>query len=166
MDGSVRAHLCHLVNTIELVHPSAQWSPQPKRQIDRLSRSCTADGRVCLYFTMGAPMHRNCPGTGGSGPLSNAWCLRPMWAHNPNGTLVQLSLHRWLYNVPVLYNGSPISPSKLPFFMEWSGSHVIHGSFAHPSPEPKWQLYRFSRFAGLTTVTDSQTDRQTTLLGR
>jgi len=28
----------HLANTIELVHPSAHPSPQPKRQMDRFSR--------------------------------------------------------------------------------------------------------------------------------
>jgi len=32
---------------------------------------------------------------------------------------------------------------------------------AHPSPQPKRHLDRFSRFAGLTTVTDRRTDRQT-----
>jgi len=44
-----------------------------------------------------------------------------------------------------------------------SGSHVL---LAHPSPEPERQLDRFSRFARLNSVTDRQTDRQTTLLGR
>jgi len=32
---------------------------------------------------------------------------------------------------------------------------------AHPSSQPKWHLDRFSRFAGLTSVTDRQTDRPT-----
>ena len=40
-----RADWRHLVNTIELVHPSPQWSPQPQRQIDRFIRFCTAHGR-------------------------------------------------------------------------------------------------------------------------
>ena len=40
------AHWRHLANTIELVLPSAHSSPQPKRQIDRFSRFCTAHGRV------------------------------------------------------------------------------------------------------------------------
>jgi len=44
-----------------LVHPSAHSSPQPKRQMDRFSRFCTAYGTKCLYFTMGAPIHQSCP---------------------------------------------------------------------------------------------------------
>jgi len=40
-----------------------------------------------------------------------------------------------------------------------SGPHLIHGSRAHPSPQPKRQLDRCSRFAALTSVTDRQTDR-------
>jgi len=50
-----------MVNMIKLVHRSAHWSPQPKRQIDRFSRFCTAHDRKCLYFTMDAPIHQNCP---------------------------------------------------------------------------------------------------------
>jgi len=56
-----RADWHHLVNTIELVLPSAHPSPEPKRQIDRFSRFCTAHGRKCLYFTMGDPFPKNCP---------------------------------------------------------------------------------------------------------
>jgi len=41
---------------IELLLPSAQPSPQPKRQIARFSRFCTAHGR---YFTMGDPFPQN-----------------------------------------------------------------------------------------------------------
>jgi len=37
--------------------------------------------------------------------------------------------------------------------------------WAHPSPQPKGHLDRFSRVEGLTTLTDRQRDRQTTLLG-
>jgi len=33
----MRAHWCHLANTIEVVLPSAHPRPQPKRQIDRFS---------------------------------------------------------------------------------------------------------------------------------
>jgi len=58
----------HLANTIELAHPSAHSSPQSKRQMDRFSRFCTAYSRKCLYFTMGAPIHQNCPFPWGSGP--------------------------------------------------------------------------------------------------
>jgi len=54
MYSPMRTDWRHLANTIELVHPSAQWSRKPKRQVDRFSRFCTAHGRKSLYFTMGA----------------------------------------------------------------------------------------------------------------
>jgi len=50
----------NLANTIELVLPSAHPSPQPKRQVDQLSRFCTAHGRKSLYFTTGASFPQNC----------------------------------------------------------------------------------------------------------
>jgi len=58
-----------LANTIEIVLSSTKPSPQPKRQIDRFSRFCTAHGRKSLYFTMGAPFPKKFPFTWGeSGP--------------------------------------------------------------------------------------------------
>jgi len=44
------AHWRHLANTIELVLPSAHSSPQPKRQLDRFSRFCTAYGGVSILY--------------------------------------------------------------------------------------------------------------------
>jgi len=63
-----RIHWRHLVNTIELVLPSAHTSPQLKRQIDRFGRFCTARGRKSLYFTVGTPFPQNCPFPRISGP--------------------------------------------------------------------------------------------------
>ena len=67
-------HWRHLPNTIEAVHTGASWqmrlnlcftrstpSPQPKRQIDRFSRFCTAHGRTSLYCTMSTLFSQNCP---------------------------------------------------------------------------------------------------------
>jgi len=46
---------------------------------------------------------------------------------------VQPFLHRWPQSVPILYNGSPISPSKLPLPMEnGSGPHAMHGFLGLP----------------------------------
>ena len=45
-----RAHSGHLVNTIELVLPSTYPSPQPKRQVGRLNRFCTAHGKKILIL--------------------------------------------------------------------------------------------------------------------
>jgi len=71
-----------------IFRPTAR-SLQPKRQIDRFSRSCTAHGRKSLYFTMGVPINQNFPFPWGSGPhLSNPWCLGPMRARNPNVTSI------------------------------------------------------------------------------
>ena len=44
-----RAHWRHLTNTIELVVPSTQPSPQPKRQIDRFSHFSTAHGSYSYH---------------------------------------------------------------------------------------------------------------------
>jgi len=52
----MRAHWHHLANTTELVFSSVHPSLQPKRQMDRFSRFCTAHGRKSLYLTMRAPI--------------------------------------------------------------------------------------------------------------
>jgi len=51
----MRAHWCHLVNTVELEHPSAHFSPQPKRENDRFSHFCTAYGRNSLQWATYSP---------------------------------------------------------------------------------------------------------------
>jgi len=58
-------------------------------------------------------------------------------------------------------------PLNIPIPTEDLDPHLIRYiiPWAHPSPQPKRHFDRFSRFAGLTTVTDRSTDRQTTLLG-
>jgi len=76
----MRAHWCHLVNTTKLVHTSAHASPQPKWQIDRFSRFCTAHASKYLYFTTGAHIHLihlNCPFPWGNLDLQ----LMMPWAH-------------------------------------------------------------------------------------
>jgi len=55
----ITAHWRHLANMIELVLSSAHPSPQPKQQIDRFRRFCTAYGRKSIYFTMGDLFHQN-----------------------------------------------------------------------------------------------------------
>jgi len=134
----MRALWRHLANTIELVHPSAELSPPPKRQIDRFSRFCTAHDRKCLYFTMGAPIHQNCP---------FAWVIwTPYLTHdscahaspNTNGTSIGSAvLHRWLQSIPILYNGSPVSPSKLSLLMGYPGIWTPCNTF-QPAVRRHW----------------------------
>jgi len=81
----MRAHWYRLANTIELVLPSAHPSPQPKQQIDRFSRFCTAHCRKSLYFTMGALFTKNFPFPWGDLDPWKTWFLGPIRAHNPNG---------------------------------------------------------------------------------
>jgi len=47
---------------------------------------------------------------------------------------------------PLLHNGPPLFPETIPSH-GGSGSHLIHGLCAHPSPHPKRHLDWFSRFS-------------------
>jgi len=64
----MRAHWCHLANTTELMHASAQWSPQPKWQIDQFSRCLHSSQQKVPILYNGRPIPQNCPSHGGSGP--------------------------------------------------------------------------------------------------
>ena len=145
---STRAHWRHLANTIELVHPSAHSSAQSKRQMDRFSRFCTAYGRKCLYFTMGAPIHQNRPfpwGIWTSHVTRDAFfpCELTTQTAPPS---VQPSLHRWPRSVSIVYNGLPVSRSKLPLPMLASGPHVICGSLGSPESGTQMVTWSFQPF--------------------
>jgi len=93
----------------------------------------------------------------------------PIWDHDPNlihdslgpskptnqmaCQLVQSFSHSSWSNVPILYNGMPLSPLKIAPSYRGYGPHLIHGSWAHPSISIGSAI-----FAGLTAVTDRQTD--------
>ena len=86
--------------------------------------------------------------------------------------LVLYSVHPFLQNsrqkVPILYNGPPVPPSKLPLAMGGSGPHS-NTWFPGPTQvlNPNGISIGSAVFAGLTSVTDRPvTDRQTTLLGQ
>jgi len=115
------AHWRHLANITELVHPSTHSSPQPKWQMDRFSRFCTAYGRKCLYFTMGAPIHQNCPFPWGIWTSHVARCFGPMRAHNPNSTSIGLAVFAQM-TAKCPYIGLPVCPSNLFLAMLVSGS--------------------------------------------
>jgi len=113
---------------------------------------------------MGAPIHQNCPFKWGD--------LDPHVTHDALGPCkpttqtapqsVQPCLHRWPRCVPILYNGLPVSSSKLPLPMLASGPHVIQGSLGPPeSCNANGNLIVSAVFAQLTSMTDWQSDRQT-----
>jgi len=153
----------HLLNTIELVHPSAHSSPEPKRQIDRFSRFCTAHGRKCLYLTIGAHIHQNCPFPWGSGPPWNTWFLGSMRAQKPNGTSIGSASFAQM-------------TTECSYTLQWFASFplkIVPSHWAIWTPCNTWFLgltrvlipngisIASAVFAGLTSVTDLETDRQT-----
>jgi len=77
-----------------------------------------------------------------SGLPSNTRFPGPIRAHNPNGISIGLAVFAEMIAI-----GRPLPPQKCPFsWREGSGPHLIHGSWANPSPQPKRHLDRFSRF--------------------
>jgi len=152
----MRAHWLHLANTIELVHPSAHSSPQPKRQMDRFSRFCTAYGTKCLYFTMGAPILQNCPFPPGIWTSHVTRCFGPMRAHNQNGTSISSAVFAQM-------------TAECPYTLQWFAcfplkivpSHVGIWTSCNTwfiGPTRVWKangnLIVSAVFAGLTSVTD------------
>jgi len=158
-----------LANTIELVLPSAYPSPQPKRQIDRFSCFWTASGKTSLYFTMGDPFPQKLPLlVGGSGPPSKSWFLKPDRAHSPNSiSIVSAVFSQVTAECPYTLQWDAPFPSKLPLPMGESGP-PCNTWFPGPTQvlNPNGISIGSAVLAGLTSVTDRPTDRQTTLLGR
>jgi len=144
---------------IELVHPSAHSSPQPKWQMDLFSCFCPGYGRKCLYFTTGAPIQQNCP------------FPRAIWTshvtHDAFGPCesknqmaprsVQPSLHRWPRSVSILYNGLPVPPQNYPFPCWHLDS--IRGSLGPPESGTQMATWSFQPF--FAWLTDWQSDRKT-----
>jgi len=125
MCAPMKAHWRHLANTIELVHPLAHSSPQPKRQMDRFSRFCTAYGTNALYN--GRPYPTELPFPTGD---QNLPCNTMLWAHvssQPKRHFDRFS-RACTDDCRVSLYGLPVSPSKLFLPMLASGPHVIHGS--------------------------------------
>ena len=101
------AHWRHLANVTELVLPSAHLSPQSKRPIDPFSRSCTAHGRKSLQ--------NSCLTWGDLDPHVIYGSLGPPESSTQMACQsFQPFLHVQPQSVPILYNGTPFSPSKLP----------------------------------------------------
>jgi len=85
----------------------------------------------------------------------NTWRFGPMRAHNPNGTSISSAVFAQMTAVSLYWFAC--SPSKLFLPMLASGPHVMHGSLG--PTESGTQMAAVC--AGLTSVTDWQSDRQT-----
>ena len=90
----------------------------------------------------------------------NTCLLRPTRVHNPNGISIGSAVFAQLTQCR---RGCPSMrfPLKIAHWrIRRSGPHLIHGSLAHPSPNPERHLDRFSRFCRayyFASVTDRQT---------
>jgi len=156
-------HWRHLANTIELGLPLADPSPQPKWQVDRLSHFCRADGRKSCILYNGRPFSQNCRFSYGICTPSNLWFIGAIRTHNPNGISIGWAVFCTADCRVSLYftMGRPLSPRMAP----------SHGGSGPPSntwfPGPTQILnpndisISTALFAGLTSVTDRPTDRQT-----
>jgi len=105
MHPLMRAHWRDLANVTELVIPSSHPSPQPKRQIDRISRFCTPHGRVSsgTLAPPGEYVERVLP-----------W---PTRVHNPNGKSIGLAVFAQVTAECsyILQWDSPFPPQNCPF---------------------------------------------------
>ena len=77
----------------------------------------------------------------------NTCFLGPTWVHNPNsisiGSAIFCSAHGTVSSgIP----GHVLSLKNYPLAWGDLDPHLIHGSGAHPSPNAKWHLDRFSHF--------------------
>ena len=147
------------------VHPHlmmVSWahnSPDPKQQLYRFSRCCTAHGRKSLYL-IGHPFAlKAAPTYGGSGPhLIHGSETHPLSI--PNGILINSTvfLHSSRRSPYTLQWAVPLPPQNCPFTWGiWTPSNIW---FPGPtrSPQTKQHLDRFSRFCKAQGH-DRQTDR-------
>ena len=145
----MRAQWRHLANTFELVHPSAHSSPQLKWQIDRLSGFCTAHSTAeSAYNLQQVPLStRIAPSNVGSWPHITHDALGPCEPTTQTAPRsVQPCLYRQPWSVPILYNGLPVFPFKLPLPMLAPGPHVIRGSLGPPESGIQMETWSFQPF--------------------
>jgi len=122
----IRLNLCFLRPT---AHPSAQ----PKRQIDRLScfAHLTVESPYTLHTLQWATLSPKIVHShGGFGRPSNTGPSEPI--SQTASRSVQPFLHRWPQSVLILYNGTPLFPSKLPLLIGDLDPYLIRGSLGPP----------------------------------
>jgi len=86
------------------------------------------------------PQHRWAP--------SYTWFLVPIWIQNLNSISIGLAVFTQMTAecVYILQWDAHSPPKNYPFPWGDLDLHLIHGSRAHPSPQPKRHLHRCSRF--------------------
>ena len=165
MRPPMRAHWCHLANMIELVHPSAHSSPQPKRKIDQFSRFCIAHGRKCLYFTMGAPIQQICFFPWGNvNPIMMPWANVSPQHKRHLDWFSRVCTHD--HRVSVYFTMVRLFPlQNCPF--PWGIWTPCNTWLLGPTQvlNPNGNSITSAIFAGLTSVTDRQADRPCYLVG-
>ena len=145
----MRTHWRHMEITTEFVLPLAHPCPQPKQQIDRFSRFCTAQGRKSSPYTLQWALPKNCPYHGGSGRHLTHDSLGPSEpATRPNGIFIGSAVFAQITaECPYALQWDASFPLKITPFRgdPDSGPHLIHGLDQLES-STKRHLYRFSRF--------------------
>jgi len=166
-----RVHWRHLANTIELVLPSARPFESTTQTANPSVQPFLHSWRQKIYSRMGAWATISpiiAPSYGGSEPPSNTRFLGLIRALNPNGTSVRSAVFAQI-------------TTECFYTLQWDASFPLKIASCHcgiwtpsntwfPGPTRVLNANGISIgsavFAGLTRVTDRQTDRQTTLLGR
>jgi len=95
-------------------------------------------------------------------PPSNTCFFRPTRVLITNDVLMGWATFAQLTaECPYTLQWAPSFPSALSLQVEVTGPHLMHCSLGPPKSQPKWHFDWFGGFAGLTIVTDQQTDHPT-----
>jgi len=136
------AHWRHLANMIKLVLPSAHpestiqtanWSVQPFLHSSRQKFPMLYNGQPFppkLHRLMG----------GSESHLTDDSLAHAEITMQTARRSIRVFSHRWPQTVPILHFPQNCPP------MTGIWPHLTHDSLAHPSPQPKQHLYRFSHF--------------------
>jgi len=121
---------------------------------------CTLQQAAPFPFKI-APFH-------GSEPPFSTWFHGPTQILIPNNISIGSAVFAQLTaECPYTLQWAALALLKIVPSLVWCGPHLIHGSFAHPSPQPKWHLDRLSHFCR-ADYCDRMTDQATrpvTVLG-
>jgi len=123
------------------------WAENPNSVTISLAvfAQVTAECPYALQWAALSP--KIAPFYGGSLTPSNTWFLGCIWAHNPNSISICSAIFAQMTAVSLYLTMERHFPaSKLPLPMGDLDPHLMHGSLAYPSPQPKQHLDQFSRF--------------------